>query len=165
MAEQTLLLYTQETADAIKKAAKLPPQSEGDSYYKSTPKQNLLSNSQTIQTEEIYSGPFAFRLNENGQLVIAPGFLNRNGDLLEIKEQVITELKTGYICLDSHLINKGEGKKEWSEPAIVFLDKPLATAYPLGRRTEKDGIVRIECYEVPMAFILATRQCPLAGGK
>lgn len=42
MAEQTLLLYTKETADAIKKAAKLPPQSEGDSYYKPVPKQTML---------------------------------------------------------------------------------------------------------------------------
>ena len=165
MAEQTLLLYTEETAEAIKKASKLPSLSGEESYYKPTPKQNLLSNPQTIQTEEIYSGPFAFSFNEKGELVIRAGFLNRNGDVIEIKEQIITELKTGYICLDSHLINKSEGKKEWSEPAIVFLDKPLATAYPLGRRTEKDGIVRIECYEVPMAFILATRQCPLAGGK
>lgn len=164
--QQTLLLYTRETAEAIKKAMRLPPTPAEDNFYKPSLEQRLLSKPQVpLAKEERYSGPFAFSFNEKGELVISAGFLNRNGDVIEIKEQIITELKTGYICLDSHLINKGEGKKEWSEPAIVFLDKPLATAYPLGRRTEKDGIVRIECYEVPMAFILATRQCPLAGGK
>ena len=165
MVEQLdFLLYTRKTAEAIKKASKLPPISGEESYYKSTPKQNLLSNPQAIQTEEIYSGPFAFSFNESGQLVIAPGFLNRNGDLLEIEEQIV-EPAAGYVCLESHLEDKGDGKKEWTKPAIVFLEKPKATAYPLGKCTDKDGALTTECYEVPMAFILATRQCPLAGGK
>jgi hypothetical protein len=111
-----------------------------------------------------YSGPFAFSYNSEGKLVIAPGFLNRNGDLLEIEEQIV-DPATGYVCLESHLEDKGEGKKEWTKPAIVFLDKPKATAYPLGKRTDNNGTITTECYEVPMAFILATRQCPLAGGK
>jgi hypothetical protein len=42
MADQIFLIYNKETADAIKKAAKLPPQSEGDSYYKPVDKQTML---------------------------------------------------------------------------------------------------------------------------
>ena len=110
-----------------------------------------------------YSGPFAFSYNAEGKLVVAPGFLNRNGDLLEIEEQTVAAA-AGYVCIESHLEDKGNNKKEWTKPAIVFLEKPLATAYPLGKCTEKDGAFITECYEVPMAFILATRQCPLAGG-
>ena len=111
-----------------------------------------------------YSGPFAFSYNAEGKLVVAPGFLNRNGDLLEVEEQIV-EPAAGYVCIESHLEDKGDGKKEWTKPAIVFLEKPKATAYPLGKCTDKDGALITECYEVPMAFILATRQCPLAGGK
>lgn len=115
-----------------------------------------------------YSGLFAFSFNEAGNLVIAPGFLNRNGDFIEIKEQIV-EPKTGYVCLESKLIAK-EGAantdaKEWSQPAIVFLEKPTATAYPLGYCTVENEIAKADCYEVQVAFILATKQCPLAGGK
>lgn len=115
-----------------------------------------------------YSGPFAFSFNEAGNLVISPGFLNRNGDFIEIEEQIV-EPQTGYVCLESKLIAK-EGAantdaKEWSQPAIVFLEKPTATAYPLGYCTVENEIAKADCYEVQVAFILATRQCPLAGGK
>lgn len=115
---------------------------------------------------DTYSGPFAFSFNEKGELVISAGFLNRNGDVIEIKEQIITDLKNGYVCLESHLEDKG-GKNEWSKPTIVFLAQPKATAYPLGvcKIDDKSGDIDVQGFRVPMAFILATRQCPLAGGK
>jgi hypothetical protein len=115
---------------------------------------------------DTYSGPFSFSFNEKGELVISAGFLNRNGDVIEVTEQIITDLKNGYVCLESHLEDKG-GKNEWSKPTIVFLEKPKATAYPLGvcKIDDKSGDIDIQGFRVPMAFILATRQCPLAGGK
>ena len=160
--EQAFLLYTRETGEAIRKAMRLPPAPSEESYYKPTPKQTLLNRPQAPENKEIYSGPFAFSYNATGKLVIAPGFLNRNGDLLEVEEQIV-DPAAGYVCIESHLEDKGNNKKEWTKPAIVFLEKPKATAYPLGRCVEKDGALTTECYEVPMAFILATRQCPLAG--
>ena len=41
--QQTLLLYTKETAEAIKKAMRLPPTKGEDTYYKPVPKQKLLN--------------------------------------------------------------------------------------------------------------------------
>lgn len=129
-----------------------------------------------------YTGPFSFTFNsETGKLIVGAGFLNRNGDFLEVEQTEITP-EEGYICCQCNLKASDDGKrKEWETPAIVVLDKPSALAYPLGRCTkqEDNGSSEnnsngetlpqepqwlFECYEVEMAFIIATRQCPLAGG-
>lgn len=123
-----------------------------------------------------YTGPFSFTFNsESGKLIVGAGFLNRNGDFIEIPETQITP-KEGYICCQSKLKDSGDGKrKEWETPAIVVLDKPSALAYPLGRCVKQEDNSNgetlpqepqwlFECYEVEMAFIIATRQCPLASG-
>lgn len=129
-----------------------------------------------------YTGPFSFTFDsESGNLIIGAGFLNRNGDFIEIPETQITP-KEGYICCQSKLKDSGDGKrKEWETPSIVVLDKPSALAYPLGRCMKQEDNENsennsngetlpqepqwiFECYEVEMAFIIATRQCPLASG-
>lgn len=49
MVEQvSFLLYTKETADAIKKASRLPPITESDSYYNPSPEQKLLPKSSLL---------------------------------------------------------------------------------------------------------------------
>lgn len=115
-----------------------------------------------------YNGPFAITLTEAGNVAVAAGFLNRNGDFKEVPAFEIAP-QTGYICCQCELkdvTSAGVTRKEWGEPQIVILEKPSAIAYPLGYCTvTEESNILLECYEVEMAFIIATRQCPLAGGS
>lgn len=120
----------------------------------------LLTN--TVQ-QKSYNGPFAFSILSDGKLKIKAGFLNRNGKIFNIPETTFSERKEGYICVTSKF---DVDKNTWSDPEIAIADV-AADAYPIGYskkidQESGDPLFEFECYEVPMAFILYTKECPLA---
>ena len=63
---QEFLLYTRETAEAIRKAMRLPPVKGEESYYRANPKQSLIVSSAGRQNEDVeYRGFFKARKTNN----------------------------------------------------------------------------------------------------
>lgn len=110
-----------------------------------------------------YNGPFAFTVQDNGDLKISSGFLNRNGKMLKIPETIFTERQEGYICVVSRFDDE---QNIWRDPIITIADV-AADSCPIGYCkviNQEDGypVCEFECYNVPVAFILYTKECPLA---
>lgn len=127
-----------------------------------------------------YNGPFAFSIDsETKQLKISAGFLNRNGKFFTVSEttiDVLSELsaspgpddteseetvfnKSKYICVTSKFDTESN---TFNDPKIEIAD-PSSDAYPIGSCTVLDKTrFSYECYQIPMAIIVYTKECPLA---
>lgn len=129
-----------------------------------------------------YDGPFAVTLKDE-KLQVSGGWMNRNGDFLEVKAKSGIELAEGILCVCSSL--DGETGK-WSEPEFKFTE-PATDAYPIaeikkdedkkedgaekaadnpvdgdGEKEEKKPIYKIRQFHVTVAILMVTMKCPLA---
>ena len=106
-----------------------------------------------------YNGPFAFSI-EDRKLKVSAGFLNRNGKMMRVPEKTLLVSQSGYVCVTSRFDTESN---TWKEPTIEMTD-PAADAYPIGYCSTNDHgfTLQYECYEVPVAIIVYTKECPLA---
>lgn len=101
---------------------------------------------------------FLVSLNEKKKLTCSGGWLNRNGEMVQVKAtEKGLDPKTGYFCLCS----TPDASGKWSEPEFK-IQTPAPDAYPVAEIEVKGESVSIKQYPVAVAFILLVKQCPIA---
>lgn len=111
-----------------------------------------------VDEPEEYRGPFSAELTDDQTKVkISAGFLNRNGLVVQVPEKIIP-WGAGYLCIHSEI--RGSS---WTVPEFRIVAGPSATDYPVACLSETDGVKRIDQFHVPMAFIIVSKICPVAG--
>lgn len=105
-----------------------------------------------------YTGPFALSYDENQNIVIESGYLNRNGQIVEVPKLTISKgsIKVGYITVFSEL---KEGSTTWSQPKIEIVDKIDQFHYPIGIIKEQENSKFFEQYFTAMAILVSVGQC------
>ena len=111
-----------------------------------------------VDEPEEYCGPFTAELNEDQtKIKISAGYLNRNGLVIAVPQAVI-DWGTGYLCIHSEIKDGG-----WTVPEFKIVSAPSPTYYPVAFLSETNGVKRIDQFHVPMAFIIVSKPCPVAG--
>lgn len=106
---------------------------------------------------EKYRGPFTATLTENEtQIEISAGFLNRNGLVVPVPKRMIP-WGSGYLCVHSEI----QGAN-WTAPEFRIVPEPSATHYPVAYLSESGKAKYIDQFHVPMAFIILSKACPVA---
>jgi len=111
-----------------------------------------------VDEPEKYRGPFTAELNEDRtKIKISAGYLNRNGLVIAVPQADI-EWGTGYLCIHSEIKDS-----DWTVPEFKIVSAPSQTYYPVAWLSETNGVKRIDQFHVPMAFIIVSKPCPVAG--
>ena len=111
-----------------------------------------------VDEPEEYCGPFIAELNEDRtKIKISAGYLNRNGLVIAVPQAII-DWGTGYLCVHSEIKDGG-----WTVPEFKIVSAPSPTYYPVAWLSETNGVKRIGQFHVPMAFIIVSKPCPVAG--
>lgn len=105
---------------------------------------------------ENYDRPFTIRMEEDGTLACTGGVCCLNGRYFIAGPGTGIAPASGYFCLTSTL-NEGE----WSEPEYVITEELVSGQCPLGNCQQNGEKWIIEQYNVGVAVILVTGQCPV----
>lgn len=105
---------------------------------------------------ENYDRPFTIRMEEGGTLACTGGVCCLNGRYFIAGPGTGIAPASGYFCLKSTL-NEGE----WSEPEYVITEELVPGQCPLGNCQQNGKKWIIEQYNVGVAVILVTGQCPV----
>jgi|GEM_PF-4871844 hypothetical protein len=105
-----------------------------------------------------YAAPFALSLDDEKNIVISPGFLNRNGEFMTTEEKKIKPA-TGYVCVCSTIVGI-----QWTPVTIEIHEKPDVDKFPIGYCTvgkEDRNAISLIQYLQSVAIIIITQQCPI----
>lgn len=105
-----------------------------------------------------YTGPFAISYDQNQNLKIASGYLNRNGQIVEVPELLLNKgsIKVGYITIFSEL---KQGTTQWTQPKVQIVDKIDQFHYPIGIIKEQEKSKWFQQYFTAMAILMSVGQC------
>lgn len=104
------------------------------------------------------SGLFRVSLDDN-QLVVGPGFVNRNGLDFQLFNGGSIPAANGYLCICSEPDDKSG---HWTDIALEIRELPTQCAYPIAKITSDNNGVAIEQYPVTVAVLVYSVFCPLA---
>lgn len=105
-----------------------------------------------------YTGPFAMSYDQKQNIKIASGYLNRNGQIIEVPELIINKdsIKKGYITIFSQL---EQGSTQWSQPKVQIVDKIDQFHYPIGIIKEQEKSKWFQQYFTAMAILMSVGSC------
>lgn len=110
-----------------------------------------------------YEGPFSFSTNKKGNIEVAKGFLNRNGEMVQVPNQDIGTLESlteGYICVFDELIDGG-AMFRWDTPSIrIIPEKNIDNrCYPIGQVIKNGESNSLVTFPTPVAYIIIGNDC------
>ena len=104
--------------------------------------------------QDIYDGPFALSYDtETKKIKIAAGYLNRNGEWLDVAAKEISP-STGTVCVCTTLGNDGS----WTTPEVQ-ISTPGQYAYPIGSAKVSGESVTVCSFRVPVAVFIVADVC------
>ncbi len=108
-------------------------------------------------TDGFYSPCFRVSVNPAGRLDITGGWMNRNGEVIQVEPKTGVAPGTGVLCVCS---TPDEGGK-WSAPEFK-ITTPAGDAYPIAEIDASSGELQIVQYPVVVALLFVVKTCPLA---
>ena len=103
---------------------------------------------------EVYDGPFALSIDENGKLKCKGGYLNRNGEIVSVSDASGITPSTGYVCVYSNISGN-----TWTTPEIKIESTVKIGDYPVGYCQMNNNVPALTQYRVAMAIIMIAGDC------